>query len=95
MSAVTLAVGKTTDGKEQILIGLRHTPLFFRRCGHPRTHTQVSEDLKTPINLRSNIILQGYVVCGYKLQNQIQHPPEICTWKIGKVFRAKGTLILF
>jgi len=45
--------------------------------------------------LHSNIILQSITETGCELENQIQYPPGICTWKIGKVFKAKGTLILF
>ena len=41
VSAVTLAVEKITDGKEQILIGLRHTPLFFEKAGTLNTHAGV------------------------------------------------------
>jgi len=85
----------TTDGKEQILIGLRHTPPFFRRCGHPRTHTQVSEDYKTPINLPSNIILQITWCEGANWKIRSSALQEICTWRQEKFVRAKGTLILF
>ena len=48
VSAVTCAV-KMNRWQEQFLIGSRHMPPFFRRCGHLRTPTQVSEEFKTPI----------------------------------------------
>ena len=79
----------TTDGKEQILIGTRHTPPFFRRHGHPRTHTQVSEDKKTPINLPSNIFLQLTWWEGTNWKIRSSALQEICTWRQEKCFRAK------
>ena len=42
VSAVTCAV-KDNRWQEQFLIGSRQLPPFFRRCGHLRTPTQVSD----------------------------------------------------
>ena len=78
----------TTDGKEQILIGTRHTPPFFRRHGHPRTHTQVSEDKKTPINLPSNIFLQLTWWEGTNWKIRSSALQEICTWRQEKFFQS-------
>ena len=46
---------------------------FFRRCGHPQTHTQVSEDFKTPINSPSNIILEitCFLDANWKIKSSI------------------------
>ena len=57
-----------------ILIGSRQMPPFFRRCGHLRTPTQVSEDFKHQSKIEqyySSRIRRFWVRTGI----QIQHPP--------------------
>ena len=81
VSAVTCAV-KENRWQEQFLIGSRQLPPFFRRCGHLRTPTQVSEDFKTPIKILSNIILQlaeFFVVAKWKSNPASNY---LCGWKI-------------
>ena len=73
VSAVTCAV-KMNRWQEQFLIGSRHMPPFFRRCGHLRTPTQVSEDFKHQSKIEqyySSRIRRFWVRTGI----QIQHPP--------------------
>ena len=91
---VTLAVWTFTDGKKHFSIGWRHTPPFFRRCGDHRTHTQVSEDFKTPIILPKQYYSSSYRSKEFELEIKSSILPALYSEK-GKIVRAKGTLKFF
>ena len=74
VSAVTVAVKKENRWQEQFLIGSRHMPPFFRRCGHLRTPTQVSEEFKTPIKNNEQYYSSTCGVLWLQNGNQIQLP---------------------
>ena len=93
VSAVTCAV-KENRWQEQFLIGSRQLPPFFRRCGHLRTPTQVSEDLKTPIKNWAILFFKDMQILGANW-NSNPASSRLCTWRKAKSNRPNGTWRLF
>ena len=80
--------------QQLILIGSRQMPPFFRRCGHLRTPTQVSEDFKTPIKNWAILFFKNTEILGANW-NSNPASSRLCTWRKAKSNRPNGTWRLF
>ena len=80
--------------QQLILIGSRQMPPFFQRCGHLRTPTQVSEDLKTPIKNWAILFFKDTEILGANW-NSNPASSRLCTWRKAKSNRPNGTWRLF
>ena len=80
MSAVTLAVGKTTDGKEQTFIGLRHTHTFSEGAGIPEHTRRCRRILKHQSNCPAILFFKvtWFVGANWKSNPASSQP---CTWR--------------
>ena len=58
-------------------------PPFVRRCGHLRTPTQVSEDLKTPIKNWAILFFKNTEILGANW-NSNPASSRLCTWRKAK-----------